>query len=155
MCDVAVERRAVLVAQFADAALLAEIRMRQQIAADHDVATLLRGAWIGRDAADTMADISGVGWLAHLAVADNVDAGGHLLCYDLFDRLRGHGFEHIRRNGRALFPIEDHGDERLRPRQTAGMGGQDAVGGSFHRATPWSFLLAPASSNLAGTAGRM
>ena len=50
-----------------------EVRMRQQVAPDHDVAALLGGARVRLDAADPMPDVGGVGRLAHLAVADDVD----------------------------------------------------------------------------------
>ena len=70
-----------------------EIRMREQVAPDHDVAALLGGARVRRDAGDAMADVGGVGRLAHLAVADDVDAGRDLLRDDLVDRLGDCGLE--------------------------------------------------------------
>ena len=99
MREVAVERAAVLVAQRTDAAgkrrapkfrrRVGEIRMRQQIASDHDVAALLGGARVGLDAGDAMPDVGRVGRLAHFAVADHVDAGRDLPRDDLVDRLGG------------------------------------------------------------------
>ena len=76
--------------------------MCDEIAPDHDVAALLGGARVGLDAGDAMADVGGVGRLAHLAVADNVDAGRNLLGDDLVDRLGGLG-------------LEDAGLDALRP----------------------------------------
>ena len=70
-----------------------EIRMRQQIAPDHDVAALLGGARVRLDAGDAMPDVGGVGRLAHLAVADDVDAGRDLLGDDLVDCLGGFRLE--------------------------------------------------------------
>ena len=74
--------------------------MRQEIAAQHDVAALLGGARIRRDAADAVADIGGVGRLTHLAVADDVDAGCDLRRDNVIDRLRHLGFEGSRIDGR-------------------------------------------------------
>ena len=103
MGEVAVERAAVLVAQRTDAArkrrvgeippAVGEIGMRQEIAPDHDVAALLGGARVRLDAGDAMPDVGGVGRLAHLAVADDVDAGRDLLGDDLLDRLGGFRLE--------------------------------------------------------------
>ena len=141
--DVAVERTAVEVAQFADAAgkrhvaktsiAAGEIRMRQQIASQHDVAAARGGARVGRDAADAVADVGGVGRLAHLAVADHVDTGGDLFGDHLLDRLRARGLKRRRIDGFAVFALENEIDQRLRPRQAAGVGGDDAVGRGFHR----------------------
>ena len=115
--DVAIERAAVEVAQFADAAgkrhvaetsiTAGEIRMRQQIAAQHDVAAALGGARVGRDAADAVADIGGVGRLAHLAVADHVDAGGDLFGDHRVDRVRALGLERRRIDGFAVFALAE------------------------------------------------
>ena len=112
MRDIAVERRAVLVAQLADAAgkrhggetaaFAAEIRMIEEVAADHDVAALLGGARVGRDAVDAVADIGRVGRLRHLAVRDHVDAASDLLRNDVVDRLGGRGLEHVGGDGSAF-----------------------------------------------------
>ena len=110
MREIAVERGTVLVAQLADAAgkrhggeiaaLAGKIRKLQHVAADHDVAALFRGARVRLDAADAVADIGRVGRLAHLAVADHVDAGGDLPRDDVVHRLGGLAFEGLRRDRR-------------------------------------------------------
>ena len=84
------------------AAVAAEIRMIEEIAADHDVAAFVRGARVRRDAGHAMADIGGVGRLRHFAVRDHVDAAGDLLRHDLVDRLGGRGLEHVRGDGCAV-----------------------------------------------------
>ncbi len=142
MREVAVERAAVLVAQRPDAAgkrnageIAAdarEIRMRQHIAPDHDVVALLGGARVGLDAGDAMADVGGVGRLAHLAVADDVDAGRDLLRDDIVDGLCGLGLEHRGVDTLALLLGDDEIDQRLRPRQAAGVRGENAIGAGFH-----------------------
>ena len=140
--DVAVERALIPVAQFADAARkrdgreiaawAAEVRMRQQVAAHHDIAALLGGARIGLDAADAMTDVGGVGRLAHLAVADDVDAGCDLLGDHIVDRNRRLGFECLRVDRLAGFSTQNNVNQRLRARQATGMRCQDAVGRSLH-----------------------
>jgi hypothetical protein len=142
MRDVAVERRAVLVAQFADAAGkrhaaeiasgLAEVRMLQEVAAEHDVVAALGGARVRFDAGHAVADIGRVRRLAHLAVADHVDAGRHLARRHLVDRACRLGLEGAGIDGAALFARKDEIDQRLWPRQAAGVGGEDAVGRPFH-----------------------
>jgi hypothetical protein len=140
--DVAVERRAVLVAQFADAAGerhgaeiaagLGKVRMLQHVAADHDVAAALGGARIGFNAGDAVPNIGRVRRLAHLAIADRVDAGGDLPRHHVLDRARRLGFEGAVVHRAPLLACEHKIDQRLRPRQAAGMGGENAVGRSFH-----------------------
>ena len=140
--EVALQRAAVLVAQGADAAgkrrvgeipaPVGEVRVRQQVAADHDVAALFGGARVRRHAGDAMPDIGRVGRLAHLAVADHVDAGRDLLRDDIVDRLGDLRFESGRVDGVALFLAQHEVDQRLRPRQAAGVGGEDAVCAEFH-----------------------
>ena len=115
--------------------------MRQQIAADHDVAALLGGARIGLDAADAVADVGGVGRLAHLAVADDVDAGRDLKADDLLDGARGFGLERRGIDGAALLAAEDQVDQGLGPRQAAGVRGEDAIHAGFHMRLPAPKLL--------------
>src|SRR4051812_29330149 len=103
MREIAVERAPVLVFQRADAAgkwrraeiaaRAPEIGMRERVAADHDVAALLGGTRVVLDAGHAMADVGRIGRLAHLTVADDVDAARDLLRDDLVDRLRGRGLE--------------------------------------------------------------
>ena len=142
MRQIAVERGAVHVAQVADAAgkrhggeiaaLAGEVRKLQHVAADHDVAALFRRARVHLDAADPVADIGRVRRLAHLAVGDHVDAGRDLLRHDVVDRLDHLGLEGVRRDRLALLAAQNEVDQRLRPRQAAGMGGEDAVGRGLH-----------------------
>jgi len=87
----------------------------EKIAADHDVAALLGGARVRRDAADAMADIGRVGRLAHFAVIDHVDAGGGLLRNDVLDRFGGRDFNGVRVHRTAFLAAENEVDERLRP----------------------------------------
>ncbi len=97
---------------------------------------LLRGARVRRDAGDAVADIGGVGRLRHLAVGDDVDAAGDLRRHHVVDRLGGRGFEQFGRDGFALLAPQNEIDQGLRPRQAAGMGGENAVGRGFHAGLP-------------------
>ena len=81
---------------------------------------------------DAMTDVGGVGRLAHLAVADDVDAGRDLLGDDLIHRLGGRGLELRGVDRLALFAAENEVDQRLRPRQAAGVRGENSVGAGFH-----------------------
>ena len=81
--------------------------MRQQIAADHDVDAFLGGARVRLDAGDAMANVGCVRRLAHLAVADHVDAGCNLLGDDIVGCLHDLGIERLRRDGLALFAAQD------------------------------------------------
>ena len=70
--------------------------------------------------------------LAVLAVADDVDAGVGLLAHDL-----GDGALHPRRErglvvGLAELLGVEHRDQIGRPRQAAGVGGEDAAGAALH-----------------------
>src|SRR5919204_316043 len=156
--EVPVEGASILVAQWPDAArkrhvgevasAVSEIRMRQEIAPDHDVATLLGGARIRLDAGDAVPNVSGVGRLAHLAVADHVDAGGELPGDDLVHRLRGFRLERRGIDRGALFALEDEVDQGFRSRQAAGVGGEDAVLAGLHaalpnRVRPWLIVADP------------
>ena len=140
--QIAVKLCAILVAKLADAAgkrhigkraaVGAEIRMRQEIAADHDVAPFLGGARVGRDAGDAVADVHRVGRFRHLAVADHVDTGRNLLGDNVIGRLGDLGFQRLRGYRTVLLAAQDQIDQRLRTRQAAGMGGQNAVGRGLH-----------------------
>jgi len=77
-------------------------------------------------------DVGGVGRLAHLAVADHVDSGGDLPRDDLLHRLGGFRLERRCIGRAALLAGEDEVDERLWPRQAAGVGGEDAVFAGLH-----------------------
>ena len=57
----------------------------------------------GCDAVDAVADIRGVGRLAHLAVVDDVDAGRDLLRHDIVHRLCGLRLERRGVDRLALF----------------------------------------------------
>ena len=121
----------------AEVALAAvEVGMRELVAADHDVAALLERARVHRDALGAVADVGRIRRLAHLAVADDVDAGRRLLCDAVFYRLRGRVLEGLRVDGVAFFAAEDDVDQRLRPRQAAGVRGEDAVGAGLHVELP-------------------
>ena len=106
--------------------------MRQEIAPQHDVAALFGGARVGLDAADAVPNVGGIGRLAHLAIADDVDAGFDLRRDNVVDRLRRLGFERLCIDSRAGLTPENKVDQRLRPGQAARVGRQDAVGRSLH-----------------------
>ena len=143
--DIPVELAAVLVARRADAAgkrrvaeipAPGEVRMRQQVAPDHDVAAFLGGARVRLDAADPMPDVGGVGRLAHLAVADDIDPGGELLCDDIVDRFGGLGRKGGSVDHLTPFPVHHEIDQRLRPGQAARVRRQDSVLAGFHSVLP-------------------
>ena len=88
---------------------------------------LLGGARIRRDAGDAVPNVGGVGRLAHLAVADHVDAGCDLPEYDLVNCLGGFRLEpRAASTARPCSPRENEIDQRFRP-QAAGVGCEDAV----------------------------
>ena len=142
MREIALERTTILIAQFANAAgkrhvaeitaLLREIRMLQHIAADHDVAPLLRGARIRPDAAYAMANVGRVGRLAHLAIAHDVDAGGNLFSDHIVDRFCRFGFEARRIDRAASFTRQNELGQGFGPRQAAGVGGENPILRGFH-----------------------
>src|SRR5262249_41367792 len=88
------------------------------------------------DAGDAVPNVGGVGRLAHLAVADHVDAGCDLPCDDLVDCLGSLRLEHGGIDGAALLPREDEIAQRFRPRQAAGVGCEDAVFAGLHSEYP-------------------
>jgi hypothetical protein len=76
--------------------------------------------------------------LAHLAVGDDVDAGGALLAEHLRHRLAHPRAQLALVHRLAVEQVPHHAREVRRPRQAAGVGGEDAVGASFHR---WALSL--------------
>ena len=88
------------------------------------------------DTGEAVADVEGVRDLAEFAVADAVDAGGDLSSDDIMHRGSETGVE------RRLLerPSDLAGFEKLhqigRPRQTADMGRQDALGAVLHPPSP-------------------
>ena len=106
--------------------------MGEEVASLHDLAAPVGRAWVGLDARNAMPEVGGVGRLAHLAVADDVDAGLDLLGDHLVDRPGGLGLERRGVDELALFPVEHEVDQRMRPRQAAGMRGENALGAGFH-----------------------
>ncbi|MGB7076522.1 MAG: hypothetical protein WBD53_04985 [Xanthobacteraceae bacterium] len=83
-----------------------------------------------------MADIGGVGRLTHLAVGDDVDAAFDLRRDHVVDRPRGRRFEQVGGDGFAVLAAQNEIDQGLRPRQAAGMRGENALGRSFHAGLP-------------------
>ena len=81
----------------------------------------------GRDAGKAVADIEGIGDLAHFAVANDVDAGGGLFCHDLANRLGKTRLESRLIELPAVFPRFEKGQEIRRARQAAYMGRENAV----------------------------
>ena len=91
---------------------------------------------IGLDAGDAMPNVGGVGGLAHLAVAGDVDAGSDLPGDNLIDCSGRFGFEHGGVDGVALLAAENEVDQRLRPRQASGMRGENPLRAGFHAIMP-------------------
>ena len=104
------------------------------------------------EAGEPVLDVGGVARLRHLAVVDDVDAGLDLLLDDLGHR-RAHARGERRRIDRhALLLGVHHADEIVRPRQAAGVGGEEALGAAFHRASSRDDLAQFAA---AGGGGRL
>src|SRR6516225_5343168 len=83
------------------------------------------------NAGESVPDVEGVGDLAELAVADDVDPRRDLLFHDFIDR-GGQAFIESRLvEFTTGFPYMN-GQQLGRPRQTPDMRGQDAVGADFH-----------------------
>ena len=74
--------------------------------------------------------------LAHLAVGDDVDAGLALLADHLDDGLLHPRGELVLVDRLFVEQIPHHAREVRRPRQAAGMGGENAVGAPLHRSLP-------------------
>src|SRR5580700_894457 len=109
---------------------LAEVRIARQ------VALRLGREILAAEAGQTVLDIGRVADLARLAVADNVDANRNLAGDDI-----GHRLAHLAVKIRvivvlALILLDQQLDHRLRPRQTADMGRQNAIGAEFHGGSP-------------------
>ena len=83
-------------------------------------------------AGQTMPNISGIADFAHLAVANHIDAGPHLL----FGRFPHGAAHHAVKFGfviiAALILREELVNDDLRARQTANVGGQNTFGAGFH-----------------------
>jgi hypothetical protein len=84
------------------------------------------------EAGEPVFDVGGVARLRHFAVVDDVDAGLALPPHHL-----GHRAAHARVERRALDRHAlllgiHHADEVVRPRQAAGMRGQEALGAADH-----------------------
>ena len=92
------------------------------------VAAHLRGAPIRLDAAHAVADVGRIRRLAHLAIADHVDAGRDLPGDDIVDRVRDLGFERLRIDRGVLLTFENEVNEGLWTWQAASMSGEDPVG---------------------------
>src|SRR5215831_20254474 len=84
------------------------------------------------NAGEPVPDIEGVGDLAELAVADDVDPRRDLLFDDFVDRGGQGFFERRLVELTTSFPCLEDGQQPWRPRQTPDMRGQDAVGADFH-----------------------
>ena len=88
------------------------------------------------EAVEPVLDVGGVARLRHFAVVDEVDAGIGLLPDHLGDR-RAHARGQRRAIDRHAFLLGvHHPDQIVRPRQAAGVGGQEALGAAFHRFLP-------------------
>ena len=79
------------------------------------------------EAVEPLQHIGGVARLRHFAVVDDVDAGLDLLARRLEHRLGDPALERRRIDLVAALRRDDHLDQIVRPRQAAGMGGQEPV----------------------------
>ena len=86
------------------------------------------------EAGQPVLDVGRVADLAHLAVADDVDADLDLLADDFRDRVGDHLLG-VRRHRSAVLMGEQHVGDRLRARQAADVGREYAVDAAQHE---WS-----------------
>ncbi len=84
------------------------------------------------EAGEPILDIGGVARLRHFAVVDDIDAGRSLLAHHLGDRRADARRERGGLDRHALLLGVHHADEIVRPRQAAGMGGEEALGAALH-----------------------
>ena len=104
---------------------LGEVREIDEVLIDEGVA----GA---AEAREPIFHIGGVARLRHFAVVDVVDAGVGLLLHHLRHRFAHARVERGAIDRHALFLGVHHADEVVRPRQAAGVGGQEALGAASH-----------------------
>ncbi len=138
--DVGLHRFEALDADLADAAWPAVFRGRARVGElpeqpgefDQVLAGLARGVAI--EAGDAVLDVGRVADLAHLAVADDVDADLDLAAHDVGDRVadRARAAGAVMR--RSLVTREQDVRDRLRARQAADVRRQDPVGARAHGA---------------------
>ena len=97
---------------------------------------------VAGEAGEAVRDVGGVADLAHLAVADHVDAGRDLLLHDCLD---GIGDDRAAAGGvvrdLAVLAREQHIGDRLRARQAADMRGENALGAGPHQPAQRNVLL--------------
>ena len=110
--------------------------MVEAIEAQHDLAALLRRRGVHADPVDAMLYIGRLGGLAHFSVADDVDAGSHLLRHDLGHGVVGLGFEGRGVNRAALFLGQDQVEQRFWAGQAADMGSENAAQCSISLPSP-------------------
>ena len=113
----------------------------------HQVAVLQRMARAA-EAGQPVLDVGRVARLAHLTVVDDGDAGLHLLPHGFGHRGADAGPEGRRVDGHAFLLREHHADQVRRPRETAGVGGEECVGAVRRR--HGGAMLPHALSTLAG-----
>ena len=109
---------------------IAELRIVRQ------VALRLRRERFAAEAGEAVLDVGGVADLAGLAVADDVDADGDLVGDDLGDRPGDLAIEFGMIVRLLLVLLHQQIDQRLRPRQAADVGRQDAVRAELHGLPP-------------------
>ena len=110
----------------------------------------LRHEILAAEAGEAILDVGRVADLAGLAVADDIDADGNLMRDDVGDRLVDLAVEFGMVVRLVLVLLHQQIDQRLRPRQAADMGRQDAVRAEFHGFLPcllsrWSAVTSRAS----------
>ncbi len=106
----------------------------QLVAIIGKIVQILRGRAlrIAFESRQPVTDVSGVAYFAHLAIADDVHAGFDLMLYDIGHRAAHRGVELRRIVGLIAILREQQVHRCLRPRQTADVSGEDAVGTQLH-----------------------
>ena len=100
------------------------------------VAIRFRRERLAAETGEALLDVGRVADLAGLAVTDDIDADRHLVRDDLAHRLRDLAIEIGMIVGLVLILLHQQIDQRLRPRQAADMGRQDAIRAELHGFLP-------------------
>ena len=104
---------------------LRKLGKRREVLIDERVA-------LAAEPAQPVLDVRGVAWLAHFAIIDDVDARLGLLFHDFLHGCRNAHFEGDGVHRYTLLLGEHHPDQVVRPRQTAGVRGQESFGAALH-----------------------
>src|SRR5207253_8651043 len=98
----------------------------------HDEVRVRRRLAFAAEAVQPILDVGCVAWLRHLAVVDDVDAGGGLARDDLRDGVTDARRERAGLDGDALLLREHHADEIFRTRQASRMRRQKTIAAAWH-----------------------